>query len=157
MRGPVLFALCLLLLAAGAHHRAGAEDLTRCYQGDVAGQSGERARAIELYALCIDTGDLAIENLRIAYNRLGSMRIEAGQVDRAIEDFNEVIRLDPDYANSYNNRGNAYRLKGDHSRALVHWLLDDRDAAREDLEAAHRLEPLRPVWQERFDQFEEMF
>ena len=39
-------------------------------------------------------------------------------IDQAIADFTEAIRLDPNYANAYNNRGLAYDDKGDFARAI---------------------------------------
>ena len=54
----------------------------------------------------------------MAYNNLGDPR-------RAIEDYNEAIRLDPEYTASYYNRGQAYFTVGrprlavkDHTRAI---------------------------------------
>ena len=35
-----------------------------------------------------------------------------GQYQRAIEDYNEAIRIKPDYADAYYNRGVAYLLQG---------------------------------------------
>jgi tetratricopeptide (TPR) repeat protein len=35
-----------------------------------------------------------------------------------LKDHTEAIRLKPDYANAYNNRGNARAAKGDHDGAL---------------------------------------
>ena len=37
----------------------------------------------------------------------------------AIEDFNKAIRINPNYAMAYNNRGNAYAKKGDFDRAII--------------------------------------
>ena len=39
--------------------------------------------------------------------------------DRAIDDYDQAIRLDPQFANAYNNRGIAYDSKGEHDRAIV--------------------------------------
>jgi lipoprotein NlpI len=44
--------------------------------------------------------------------------------DRAIEDYNEAIRLKPDSAQAYNNRGVVYRAKGTFDKAIA-----DFDAA----------------------------
>ena len=46
---------------------------------------------------------------------------DKGDRDRAIADFNEAIRLDPDPkdARAYNNRGLAWRNKGDLDRAIA--------------------------------------
>jgi Tfp pilus assembly protein PilF len=41
------------------------------------------------------------------------------QYDRAIADFTTAIRLKPDYAEAYNDRGFAYYLKGDAERAIA--------------------------------------
>jgi tetratricopeptide (TPR) repeat protein len=35
----------------------------------------------------------------------GNVHVEQGQYDKAITDFTEVIRIDPDYADAYVNRG----------------------------------------------------
>ena len=39
--------------------------------------------------------------------------------DKAIADYNEAIRLKPDFAEAYNARGNAYDEKGDHDKAIA--------------------------------------
>jgi tetratricopeptide (TPR) repeat protein len=39
--------------------------------------------------------------------------------DRAIADFTQAIRLDPNNANAYRERGNAYSDKGDYDRAIA--------------------------------------
>ena len=39
-------------------------------------------------------------------------------LDRAIADYGEAIKLDADFWKAYNNRGAAWRLKGDRRRAL---------------------------------------
>ena len=42
-----------------------------------------------------------------------------GQFTRAIASYDEAIRLDPNYARAYNNRGLAYQAKGDLNRAIA--------------------------------------
>jgi tetratricopeptide (TPR) repeat protein len=49
---------------------------------------------------------------------LRKMAAEKGNYDRAISDYTEAIRLKPNYAKAYYNRGNAYREKGDYDRAI---------------------------------------
>jgi tetratricopeptide (TPR) repeat protein len=41
-----------------------------------------------------------------------------GQYERAIQDYDEAIRLRPNYAKAFNNRGNAYRKLGQNERAI---------------------------------------
>ena len=39
-------------------------------------------------------------------------------MDRAIEDYNESIRLDPENAQAYNNRGVVFSAHGRHQEAI---------------------------------------
>ena len=43
----------------------------------------------------------------------GNAYLAKGEPDRAIADYNEAIRIDPEYVLAFNNRGNVYRGKGD--------------------------------------------
>jgi tetratricopeptide (TPR) repeat protein len=52
-----------------------------------------------------------------------------GDYDRAIADSTQALRLDPNFANAYSNRGNAYLRKRDYDRAIA------------DYEAALRINP----------------
>jgi len=55
----------------------------------------------------------------MVYNNRGIMYIEKGNYDRAISDFNELIRLNPNEAATYNNRGVAYYKKEVYERAIA--------------------------------------
>lgn len=37
---------------------------------------------------------------------------EKGEVEKAVEIFNEIIKIQPDLSSTYNNRAQAYRLLG---------------------------------------------
>jgi len=67
------------------------------------------------------------------YIDMGNVYFEKGSYDRAIIDYCEAIRLDPNNAAPYYNRGNAYREKGDNDRAIADYSeairLDPNDAA----------------------------
>ncbi|MDR0628540.1 MAG: tetratricopeptide repeat protein [Treponema sp.] len=52
-----------------------------------------------------------------------------GEYESAIADFTEAVRLNPNLAAAYNNRGNAYKDKEDYDRAIA------------DYEAALRIDP----------------
>jgi len=54
-----------------------------------------------------------------AYNDRGLVYQAKGDLDRAIADFTEAIRLDPKSARAFNNRGIAYQAKGDGDRAIA--------------------------------------
>jgi len=56
--------------------------------------------------------------LAIAHNNRGNAYSEKGDQDRAIEDYDLAIKLNPQYARPYNNRGVAYQHKGDYDRAI---------------------------------------
>ena len=80
----------------------------------------------------IDSGhrhghDLAIEH----YNRGIAWRAK-GDLDRAITDYSEAIRVDPEYAHAYFNRGIAWAKKGELDRAIADYSeaiqLDPKDA-----------------------------
>ncbi len=60
----------------------------------------------------------AFDNRGVAYKL-------KGEYDRALPDYEEAIRLNPNSAKPYNNRGIIYRIKGDYDRAIA-----DYDEAR---------------------------
>jgi len=72
--------------------------------------------------------DGAFVNRGIAYRRVGD-------VERAIDDYDEAIRLNPRAADAFNNRGNAFRTRDELPRALR----DYDEAIRLDPHYAHAL------------------
>ena len=54
-----------------------------------------------------------------AYYNRGAAYQTKGDYDRAIADYDQVIRLNPEAVRAYNNRGVAYNAKGDHHRAIA--------------------------------------
>jgi tetratricopeptide (TPR) repeat protein len=53
-----------------------------------------------------------------AFNNRGVARRDKGDLDGALQDYTEAIRLKPDHANAFNNRGLGRRDKGDLDGAL---------------------------------------
>ena len=83
------------------------------------------------YKSWLNIADAAIENgvflknltrdgvIASAYNDRGNAWADKGNVDKGIADFNEAIRLYPNYAAAYNNRGNAWYNKGNLDEAIA--------------------------------------
>ncbi len=55
----------------------------------------------------------------IAYCTRGSAYLYRGEYDRALEDFNKVIELNPKHADAYLSRGIAYSCKGNDDRSIA--------------------------------------
>jgi tetratricopeptide (TPR) repeat protein len=66
----------------------------------------------------IQAGRGTTENLSVIYNNRGTAYDDKGDYDRAIQDFNEAIHLDPNAEIAYYGRGYAYKKKGDYDRAI---------------------------------------
>jgi tetratricopeptide (TPR) repeat protein len=66
----------------------------------------------------IQSGRETHRNLAIAFNNRGVAYKAKGEMDRAIQDYDEAIRLEPDVNSFFLNRGNAYQVKGDYRRAI---------------------------------------
>jgi tetratricopeptide (TPR) repeat protein len=69
-----------------------------------------------------------------AYVKRGEVSAGAHKYDQAIADYNMAIRLRPDYAEAYNDRGHAY-----------HWKGSNRDRAVADFTRAIELRPNYPT------------
>jgi tetratricopeptide (TPR) repeat protein len=54
-----------------------------------------------------------------SYGERGSGYLANREWDKAIADFNEVIRLDPEGTGGYHSRGLCYSAKGDYNRAIA--------------------------------------
>lgn len=54
----------------------------------------------------------------LAYYNRGVAYYNKRQDDKAVEDYNKAIELDPNYANAYNNRGLIYYNKGEYDMAI---------------------------------------
>jgi len=47
--------------------------------------------------------------------------LEQRQLERAIADFDEAVRLDPKYAVAYGNRAIAYKIQGNKAKAITNF------------------------------------
>ena len=66
----------------------------------------------------IDAGQGTPAALAIAYNNRGNAYVAKGDYERAIQDFDRSIKLNPTYAKPVNNRGVAYLKKGEYDLAI---------------------------------------
>jgi lipoprotein NlpI len=112
---PVIAATAVVLSAASADDA----QICRTESGDVAVVACTRA---------IASGRYRDDALAVLYNNRGVAYHEKADVgrgfliddlDRAIADYDEAIRLEPKFARAHNNRGLSYRQKGDLDRAIA--------------------------------------
>jgi tetratricopeptide (TPR) repeat protein len=66
----------------------------------------------------IQSGQETPQKLALDYVARGGAYAAKGQYDRAIEDFDQAIRLNPNYAEAFGRRGDAYFGKGQYDRAF---------------------------------------
>ena len=57
-------------------------------------------------------------NRAIAYSNRGAAWYTKGDHDRAVADFSDAIKLNPNFVDAYTNRGLAFREKRDYARAI---------------------------------------
>jgi tetratricopeptide (TPR) repeat protein len=105
-------ALSVLLLALQVMcGTAFADDASICAEA-----SGDEAISACTRVITSRRGNLS----QAYYNRAIEYR-NKGEIDRAIADYDEAIRLDPKDANAYTNRGRAYFAKGNNDRAIAEY------------------------------------
>ncbi len=112
----------------------------------------------------IKRGRLSRPQLAATYSNRGIILANHGDLDKAIEDQNTAIALDPDSARAHVNRGNVYYRTNHHNEAVAdynqaitlsngqlapayfnrgksHLALGETDAAAKDFQQAATLEP----------------
>jgi lipoprotein NlpI len=77
----------------------------------------------------IQSGELSEPSLVVTLNNRGNAYQNKGDYARAIQDYDQAIRLNSDSALIFNNRGSAHQHRGDYERAI------------QDYEQAIRLDP----------------
>jgi tetratricopeptide (TPR) repeat protein len=89
----------------------------QCYD-----RKGERFSIEERVGGCTTTirsGRYSGKDLAWAYNNRGNAWRVKGELDRAMDDCNEAIRLDPKYAHAYVDRAGARYLRGRYAAAIA--------------------------------------
>ncbi|RJF77188.1 tetratricopeptide repeat protein [Rhodopseudomonas palustris] len=135
----VLLALALLMQAASAFATSSDElddpmaDPAPCLTA--ASKSGEAVRAVALCGRLLANRNTERNDRIKALVARGSALARTGEIDRAIADYDDALRLDPKQPDVLNARGELWRGKGDHPKALLDFsaalkLLPDHAAAR---------------------------
>ena len=148
--------LGLAILATSALAQIRDEYIERCLDDDL-------EYAIGGCTALIESGLESDRNLSVSYFHRGLAYHRTQDHVRAIEDFNEAIRLRPRFLNAYFQRGDAHFAAGDYDRAIedftevvmldptdsiafryrgdVHLARGDADSAVRDYDEALRLDP----------------
>jgi tetratricopeptide (TPR) repeat protein len=119
----LMAAITMMLPAAVRAQQS--DDRSRCF----AREGGAPEQKLASCTAVIESGGQTPQGLVAALNSRGNVYLGSRNYDRAIDDFNAAIRLDPKYAIGLNNRGLAYYRKGQINRAI------------EDYDEAIRLNP----------------
>ena len=113
MRTVSIVIVVIVMLFAPLAWGQWSEDAQKCSEAaDLDATLAHCTRAIE-------SGRLSGSALAITLNNRANAYFRKGDNDRAIQDYDQSIRLDPDSALAHNNRGSAYQHKGDYERALT--------------------------------------
>lgn len=165
MRSIVLSVVVTTAMAAVEAHAAeqvfGTSDAQACYEAATySPKSSSEAPCDE----AIKRGKLSRPQLAATYSNRGIILANHGELDKAIEDQNTAIALNPDSARAHVNRGNVYYRYNRHNEAVAdynqaitlshgqlapayfnraqsHLALGETDAADKDFQQAATLAP----------------
>jgi len=69
----------------------------------------------------IQSGHETPTDLARAFDWRGYALVKKGQYDRAIDDFDQAIKIDPNNASAFSNRGAAYEIKDQYDHAIENY------------------------------------
>lgn len=98
--------------AIGKPARSGSGYTEKCYK------SSDPDLVINNCTRAVASRKLSGKNLAFAFYKRGNAYSQKGDYDRAIQDYDQAIRLNPGHAIAFSNRGVAYARKGDYDRAI---------------------------------------
>jgi tetratricopeptide (TPR) repeat protein len=88
------------------------QDAVRCVQ------ESNADLALDYCSRAIQSQHAHPKVLAVLLTARGTRYADRGEYDRAMQDFDHAIRLDPDFALAFNNRGHVYTGKSDYDRAI---------------------------------------
>ncbi|MEM8975842.1 MAG: tetratricopeptide repeat protein [Pseudomonadota bacterium] len=113
-------------LLASAHAAGEMPGLVKATKAGLAFNKGQFQVAIELYTEALQDEQLTNDRKGVILTDRGVVHMRTGKTKQALEDFNQGIRLFPEYAAAYNNRGSLLLSIGlsdealkDFNRAIV--------------------------------------
>ena len=121
--------MVVLFGAVAIVQAAALDDVTA---GVKAMQRGDNDEAIRLYTKALASGELPPADQALLTTMRGNLWFGKKDNDRAIADYDQAIKLNPNMAETYNNRANAWYNKKDYDRAIA------------DFNEAIRLKPVYP-------------
>jgi len=169
-----LVTLVLSSNAQAAQTSMGKSSAELCYQAATFGPAPED---LQMCTRAIEGEDMTRNDLAATYSNRGILWVARGQFDRALDDQNQAISINPDSARAYINRANVqYRLKkydealADYSKAIdlsggrfavIYYnrsitlaAVGKRDAARADIQHALDLAPGTTAYQNALEQLQ---
>jgi tetratricopeptide (TPR) repeat protein len=102
------------IVLSGAIAAQQSDERRRCF----ASEGVTPQQKLESCTAVIESSRQTPQGLVAAFNSRGNVHLSNRNYDRAIDDYNEAIRLDPKFAIGFNNRGLAYQRKGQIDRAI---------------------------------------
>lgn len=103
--------------APSAYAEPAPADLVR--SGSEAAETGQWDEAIAVLTKAIPARELSIPERALAYHSRGYAYVATGEIDRAIADYSQAIRLMPNDPEYHSQRGWAYFLKGAMKQAIA--------------------------------------
>jgi tetratricopeptide (TPR) repeat protein len=107
--------LCLLMSTSFCYAMSAKEliEKARSYRDNM-----QYREAVDYYTKVLEAEDLNKTDNAVVYKERGDAYSRLGLHDRAIEDLNRAIEINPRYAGAYNDRGLCYYGKGLRDRAI---------------------------------------
>jgi tetratricopeptide (TPR) repeat protein len=122
LRSAVVIAASLSQLVGSAPVTAQATKkslVQQCYDATLVGGADADRQLVEVCTRTIAAGGMNAVNRSVTYSNrcLGYLRLT--DLEKALADCDEAVRLDPKHAYALDNRGDVYREKKQYDRAIV--------------------------------------